>query len=353
MDFSTRYPEIAERFERFWRGADTDRPLLYLTAPRDRPDAAVPAPPEPADRLRPDHMVAAARRRLAATAYCAEGFPHFFVNFGPGILHACIGGRADFSNPRTAWFPPFLEDLAEFPKLRFDPQCFWWRRVAEATEALLAAVGGEMLVSLTDIGGNADVVASAVGTERLLVECLDRPEAVRAAVEHVHDLWWQAYEANLGLLAAGQDVTTAWYPIVSPGRTYMTQCDFNAMIGPDVFRDLMAGELRATWARLGRAAYHLDGPGTEPHVPALLAERKPHCIQWVPLPGAGALEHLAMLRGIQEAGVSVTFTARNEAEVERACRELDRRRLMLLFACGSEAQARALVEKVRRWCGAA
>ncbi len=159
----------------------------------------------------------------------------------------------------------------------------------------------------------------------------------------------ELYEANYARLVGRQDVTTTWWPILSRGRTYMTQCDFNALISPKVFAELFAGELGAIFGKLDNAAYHLDGIGTEVHVPALLGEEGLQCIQWVPAPGTSALKHSRMLREIQEAGVSVTFFISPE-EVERACREFDPRRLLLNITCESEAQARELVENTLRWC---
>ncbi len=84
-------------------------------------------------------------------------------------------------------------------------------------------------------------------------------------------------------------------------------------------------------------------------MPALLAQEGLHCVQWVPEPGHTALEHAAMLRGIQEAGVNVTFLIRPE-EVEAACRTFDPRRLLLNVECQSEREAKELVEDTLRWC---
>jgi hypothetical protein len=295
-------------------------------------------------------MVAWARHWLAGTAFLAEGYPHNFTNFGPGVLHACIGGEADFSHWDTTWFPEFLSDISEFERLRFDPHGKWWTAIRRATNALLDELGDELVVSIADLGGGADILASAVGTQQLLFDVVERPEVVKRAVDHCHTLWMQAYEDNVSWFAGRQDVTTPWWPVLSRGRTYMTQCDFNSMISPRVFADLFADELGAICRKLDNGAFHLDGIGTEVHVPALLAQQGLHCIQWVPEPNTSALRHKRMLREIQEAGVSVTFGLRPE-EVETACRELDHRRLMLNVWCQSEAEARALIENTLRWCG--
>lgn len=350
MQFAHRYPQIMDRFDRFWEGADTDRPLLFITAPKDDPDRSVPPPSyeRPEDRVLPEVMVATARYRLARTAYHAEGYPHSFVNFGPGVLHGCIGGELDLTHPETTWFPPFLSDVAEFPALHFDPESKWWRRIMQSTEALLEEVGEESVVAITDIGGCGDVVASAVGRQ-ILLDIAERPQAVRAAVDHCHTLWLEAYEHNYALIHAHQDVSTPWWPLVSRGRTYMTQCDINALISPQAFRELFLDELAAIFEHLDQGAYHLDGLGTEVHAPALCAQENLRCVQWVPPPGTSALRHAGMLRAIQEVGVNITFNMARE-DVEQACRVFDPRRLMLSIDCDSAAEARELVENTLRWC---
>lgn len=351
MQFCERYPEIIQSFDRFWRGAETDRPLLFLSAPKEKPDTSVAFPElaRPEDRVLPERMLADARYYLAHTTFFAEGYPHFFVNFGPGVLHGCIGGEADFTRIDTTWFPQFLTDLSEFTALRFDPKGKWWTAIERATNALMEEMGEELIVSFTDLGGAADILASAVGTEQLLLEVIERPELIKKAVDHCHELWMQAYEANYQMFVGRQDVTTPWWPVLSRGRTYMTQCDFNAMISPRVFSDLFANELGDIYKSLDNGCYHLDGIGTEVHVPAMLALEGLHCIQWVPEPGTSALKHTKMLREIQEAGVNITFFIRPE-EVELACREFDPRRLLLTTWCESEIEAKKLIENTLRWC---
>jgi len=357
MRFKERYPDILDRYERFWRGADTDRPAMYICFPRENPDASV-APPEysePIDRLRPEVMLAGARHALARRDYFAEGFPHWFMNYGPGVLHACLtGGELHVRDERTVWFPPFLEELEKFTELEFEPQGRWWSTIRETTRLLLAEVGDEAVISYTDIGGNADVLASVRGTEPFLLDCAMKPEVVRAAMDHIHVQWMAAYEDQHAVLSEGQDVFCSWWRLPSAGRTYMTQCDFNAMIGPDMFGDLFAPELAAVYAKLDHPAFHLDGLNTECHVPALI-EAGVQCVQWTPGPIGSPLKHLDMLRDIQAAGRSVTFAVGNLEQFETACRELDHRRLLLIVdspnLCPDRAAAGRLVETALRICG--
>jgi hypothetical protein len=214
---------------------------------------------------------------------------------------------------------------------------------------VLGELGGELVFSFTDIGGAADILASAVGTEQLLLDVIERPEVVKAAVDHCHKLWMKAYQLNYSYIAPHQDVTTPWWPVVSRGKTYMTQCDFNSMISPKLFSELLADELGEIWRSMDHGCFHLDGIGTEVHVPALLRQDGLRCVQWVPQPGTSAMLHAPMLRQIQEAGVCITFNIKPE-EVEQACLAFDPRRLMLHVDCESVAEGELLIEDTLWWC---
>jgi hypothetical protein len=356
VKFEQKYPETLNRYERFWSGAETDRPVMYMSFPKENPDGSVKPPEyaEPIDRLKPEVMLARARYKLATTDYHAEGFPHWFVNYGPGVLHACLtGGDLHVRDERTIWFPHFLEELEDFEKLDFEAEGKWWSTILESTRLLLAEVGEEMVISYTDIGGGGDILASARGTEAFLLDCAMKPEVVRAAMKRVNELWLRAFESNHRALSEGQDVFSPWYRTLSAGRTYMTQCDFNAMIGPDMFADLFAPDLAGIYSTLDHSAFHLDGLNTEHHVPALI-EAGVDCIQWTPGPIGSPLKHIEMLKEIQAAGRAVTIGVGNERELETVCRELDHRRLLLLIegksVCPDRQTAEKLVETALRFC---
>jgi 5-methyltetrahydrofolate--homocysteine methyltransferase len=69
------------------------------------------------------------------------------------------------------------------------------------------------------------------------------------------------------------------------GLVDIPQCDFSAMIGPDMFREFGLPSLRHECELLDAAEYHLDGPDAIQHLPAVAEIPKITLIQWQP--GAG------------------------------------------------------------------
>ncbi len=72
--------------------------------------------------------------------------------------------------------------------------------------------------------------------------------------------------------------TTPW----APGRCYMLQSDFSAMISPQMFESFVLPDLAACCKKLDFTFYHLDGEGQINHLDHLLSLEKLHGVQWIP-----------------------------------------------------------------------
>ena len=79
----------------------------------------------------------------------------------------------------------------------------------------------------------------------------------------------------------GGSIFWAW----APGRMAKLQCDFSAMISPEMFGAFMVPVLKTMTERLDYSMYHWDGPGAIPHHDHLLSLPELNMIQWTP--GAG------------------------------------------------------------------
>jgi hypothetical protein len=183
-----------------------------------------------------------------------------------------------------------------------DPGNPWWERVSAITRAAAAAWGDSVCIGHTDLGGTLDVLASLRGSERLLTDLLDRPEAVERAARKITGLWLRYYDALCDIIGRGRG-STGWAPIRSPGRTYMLQCDFCSMISPSMFERFVLPDLSACCDALDHPFYHLDGKGELPHLDMLLSLKKLRGIQWIPGDGAPPPEEwLPLLKRIRDAG---------------------------------------------------
>jgi hypothetical protein len=122
------------------------------------------------------------------------------------------------------------------------------------------------------------------GTERLLLDLIERPEWVQSSLRQITKLYFYYYEALYARIhdEVGGSVFWMW----APGRLAKLQCDFSAMISPAMFGEFMVPVLREMCARIPYTIYHWDGPGAIPHHDHLLSIPDLKVIQWTA--GAGA-----------------------------------------------------------------
>jgi 5-methyltetrahydrofolate--homocysteine methyltransferase len=222
------------------------------------------------------------QRILEATRWHGDAYPKWFVNYGPGVMAAFQGSKLTWT-PDTTWFWPLegvdrLEDI----HLRYDAVNPWWLRVQDITRAAVERWGNQVLVGITDIGGNLDVLASLRGSDKLLLDLTDASGEVDRLVGEITPLWLRYYDELYAITSSVGRGIACWGPCWSPGKGYMLQCDFSYMISPRMFKRFVMPDLIACCNHLDYGFYHMDGIGEIPHLDQLLTIERLRGIQWQP-----------------------------------------------------------------------
>lgn len=247
-------------------------------------------------------VIAQYTRLLNAMRWYGDAWPGWWPNFGPGVVAAFLGAQLH-AVPDTVWFDlPAPIDLSTWqPAL--DDQNPWWRRVQELTLMAREVWGDAVNIRHTDLGGNLDVLASLRGTQQLLLDVLEAPEAVERAAQAITRAWLQYYDQLDAIIQPLGRGSAAWAPVWAPRRFYMLQSDFTYMISPRLFERFVLPDLAACCEALDYPFYHLDGKGQIPHLDLLLSLKKLRGIQWVAGDGAPPPEEwLSLLNRIRDAG---------------------------------------------------
>ena len=358
MKYVLNWDEIKARYEAWWTGTLTDSPILNVHAPAANPPTErlqVQAPEEMRSRwLDAQYRAANYRANMPFSAYVGDAFPNYWPNLGPGISAAYVGSTPHFA-PDTVWFRPLpvstLDEIEEY--LHFDPENYWWQLTCAQTQTALDVYEGDFIVGHTDMGGAMDILASLRGTQKLLIDLVEQPETVKRIEAKIIDLWCTYYDELRKLMTqAGQNGASGWMGLWAQETWYPLQCDFSAMISPEMFEEFVVPTLRRQCQFLTHSVYHWDGPDAIPHLEHLLSIDDLDAIQWTPgagNPGVDAEKWLPFYERIVEAGKGLVLLGAPPNRIEWLTSQLPKEKLYISTHCGSEDEARKLVGKMERY----
>jgi len=309
IDFSPeRWQKTRENYVRWWEG-ELDRPLIPVVV--SGRDPGRPCPPAPLLSQEtchdlswsPEDLIDRIDYELARLEFLGDAYPIFNMDcFGPGVAAAFMGARLDNSTGRVWFFPPDARPIQDI-HFEFDPDNVWFKRVKDLYKAGMERWQGSVLMGMTDLGGNLDILSAFRPSEQLLLDLYDYPEQVERLLWEAHSMWWKYYDEINAILQPLNPGYSDWGAIFSDRPSYMLQSDFSFMIGPRMFKRFALPELQATCQRLGRSFYHLDGAGQIPHQPYLLGIEALDGMQWVPGDGKPDCGHWPeVYRPIRRAG---------------------------------------------------
>lgn len=357
--FDDNWDEIRDVYMSWWRHEKPHRPALYVTAPREKPFSVPPPPPPPPDArsrwLDAKWQIAAFEYHLAQTYHGGMAFPYITPSLGPGMLNLYLGSAPGFS-PSTVWYNPCFTDPAKVD-LKWNSDNPYWQWTLETTRFYLEQAKGKFIVGIPDIIEGLDILAGLFGTQELLMFMVDCPEEVHRLLDQLDDLYWQAFDPLYELVRDEQDGNAfIAFQIWGAGKTLKTQCDFAAMISPDMFSEYVCPHMERQCARADFSLYHLDGPDCIRHLEVLLREVPSlDAVQWVP--GAGsAHEQCAdpawwdcIWHPVYASGKSAHVLG-NSPEITKAfVQEFGWKATYMGTGCKTEAEARRLLKEAPGW----
>lgn len=297
IDFNPDQWQIIKETYQQWWAHELDRPILPVELMggdpgRPQPEAPILDKRTCADfRWSPEQLIDRLDFELSKVRFLGDAFPMISLDcFGPGVMAAFLGARLHSEDGEVWFFPPADLPAREL-HFEYDPQNIWLRRVKDICAAAVERWQGQVLVGMTDLGGNLDVLYSFRPGEKLLLDLVDHPEEVERLTWEAHHLWHRFYEEIQAVLQPTNPGYSDWSRIYSETPCYMLQCDFSYMISPHMFKRFVLPELHASCRRLPHTFYHLDGVGQLPHLETVCQIPELNGIQWVPGDGKPDCSH--------------------------------------------------------------
>lgn len=132
-----------------------------------------------------------------------------------------------------------IKDWETAPEIKLDETSEMWRMHGELTAKLCAASGDSFYTSIVDIGGPLDILAALRGSQELLFDLYDYPDKIKDAMKKILPMWKYTFQTLADYTLKYQDGVTTWMPIWCNGRYFPLQCDFSAMLSPDMFKEFV------------------------------------------------------------------------------------------------------------------
>ncbi|HXK61483.1 MAG TPA: hypothetical protein PLP42_16475 [Acidobacteriota bacterium] len=342
------------RNEEFWGGQLNRGPLLWVSVPNAKPGPKIPEPEREEDLWTdPEYAIAAADNRLSRTLFLADALPVYIPWLGPDQFAGWLGADLDL-RPRelnTSWATPFLTDWEPKPEFEICEDNRWWRLFLDLTRRSAECGRDKWITAYPDLHAGIDALRAIRGAERLSLDLIDHPEAVKRAMKRMTQLWKEVVDEVARVIEPYGQGSSNWTMGWSAKRFLcIGHNDFTCMISPAMFEEFCGDDLSECCEHVDYSIYHLDGPGAIRHLPRILEESNLQCIQWIPGAGAAPVSHwIPLLQQIQQAGKTVQlWPLLNCRETElldelRALEVLDRNRLFIVVEPSSVELAEAVV----------
>ena len=276
--------DVRERLTEWWDGGDIGRPAMLLTSPRAEPFEKIEALPEPEDWVTDystsdfEYRVNLGARACIRTHYSGEAVPTVSPDLAPNCLALFLGCEG-VEMPGTVWCRPCFDSPDE-ARFVFNEDNFYWNFSMQLGRKWSELCRGKFLLSFPDLIEGLDTLAAMRGTELLLTDLIDRPQWVHESLRKITDLYFRHYDVLYDLMRdeCGGSIFWCW----APGRMAKFQCDFSAMISPEMFGEFMVPLLCEMCERVSYSMHHWDGPEALPHHDHLLSVPGLDMLQWTP-----------------------------------------------------------------------
>lgn len=236
---------------------------------------------------------------FADNTYLSDHAPCYDIGAGHGI-GTFLGCPMEYRR-ETVWMHPCLaslDDELDVTRWRTDER---WLAYKERVRVLAARAAGRYGFGYY-LGGVAQALALMRGDQPLLIEMIERPEAIDEWLARLLPEWFAMAEELEAVMPPRTDGWTLFW-LWAPGRAIFAECDVSCNFSPALFRRFVVPEVQAMARWAPYSMYHLDGPGALQHVDALLEIPELGVIQWIRGEGSGgALDYLPVMRRILDGG---------------------------------------------------
>ncbi len=226
---------------------------------------------------------------------------------------------------------------------------FYWKKIEEITDALLAVGQGKFYTGITDLHPGGDAIVAFRDPLRMNIDMIEAVDEIKSLLGYINRVYFQVYDHYYDKLTAAGQAITCWPGIVSSNKWYVPSNDFSCMVSKEMFDDVFLPGIAEECRHMEASIYHLDGPDALRHLDSLLAIKELNAIQWVYGEGHGrATDWLPVYQKCQAAGKGIQLFAGAD-ELDTIMENLRPEGVWLALGAENREHAEALIKKVAAW----
>jgi len=344
------------RMKAWWHGEIIDRPVVQVTAPKH--PGRTPKfwnEWELANNLEtPELALEKFDTWCSDTFFGGEAFPYLWINLGPAIMAAYLNLGIE---PRVAENTVWIEsdkpvDWEDIIRAELNPENAWWKKTQELTRLAAEHGQGKYFTSITDLNSMLNNLAVLRTTQQLLTDVIFHSGEIRSAAENLLSIWLECYDELFDITNSTMEGSITWLGLWAPGKGSDVQCDFSAMISPDMFRKFVVPSLETLTQRLDYTVYHWDSPGQIEHLDHLLDLPELDGIQWTPgfgEPDVGSEKWFPLYKRIQEKGKLLVLKWVDPKNLDNVMNALSPEGVLIHAVCDTVDEAEHVLKKVSKW----
>ena len=303
---SQQWKESKQRYEALWKRERADRSCLFMPG-------VLKNPGNPLKNNQADFSKMVTDEKFILEAVQDRGDKMHLAGdtFITAGLYLGTSGHSGYTKKyryeighNTVWFDPVMAD-SENETIDVDNESEMLGITRRILGHLSTNSCGNFFISNTDNCSSVDALANLRGSDNLLIDMMECPEAVHRHIKTLQEILHRTESEFMPRLTQTNDggTVTDWMGLWCPGRHHQLQCDLSVMISPDMFREFALPELEENAAVFDHTVYHLDGQEQIRHLDMILSVKGIDLIQWTPVAGQPPTTHfIEVLQRIQKAG---------------------------------------------------
>ncbi|MBT3271906.1 MAG: hypothetical protein HN368_02030 [Spirochaetales bacterium] len=329
LQYKPDFGRAKDVWTHFWEGEIIHRPPVLGSVTKQGSTAIDPSQDRYLNAVAGNtgRQLETINRWLENSLFLGEQIPSFSPDHGPDQMAACLGSKLVFnpdSKNHTNWAKPVVDNWQDFLPLELKESNQTWQSLLRYSTELKEHSLNRYLVSCIDFHTHYDALAALRHNDKLCMDFYDCPDLIEEAAAQASSLFPKIYDTlyaagNMG----GDRGSIGAHPFWSAGKFGTIQCDFIALIGPEMFRRFVMPAIGAEAAFLDQCSFHLDGPAALTHLDDILSIPDIDVIQWVP--GAGQPpdhEWVDLMKKCQKAGKAIWVRGADLDRIKVLHREL-------------------------------